>query len=192
MSPFSSWWRGSPDQLRIDDDGWLSGWGVKIVRSHKSWTSGQRPTVAHRPEALLWHYTATEYGTAKNMAKRRAVKRIGTDRPASWHVTVAGDGTLWQQVSFEHVAWHCGAGRIGEYRVNECSVGIELEGHGLAFPEAQLDAAERLVVALVGAYELGRRACSYGHSEFDPARRSDPGRLWTGTHLPVLLSTVFA
>jgi N-acetyl-anhydromuramyl-L-alanine amidase AmpD len=180
-----------PDALTIDADGWLRGPAVRRVPSHRSWTSGRRPTPAHAPTALLWHYTATNHGTAERMAKNRVPRRKPNDRPASWHVTVAADGVLWQQVSFLEVAWHCGKGRIGDYRVNECAVGIELEGHGDAFPEEQVGAATLLVRRLAGVYGLDREDCAHGHRDYDPARRADPGPVWAGGVLPDLLEVVF-
>ncbi|HTP24121.1 MAG TPA: N-acetylmuramoyl-L-alanine amidase [Anaeromyxobacteraceae bacterium] len=60
-----------------------------------------------------------------------------------------------------------------------------------AFPPAQVVGATVLLRALVAAYGWSREACSYGHAEFDPTRREDPGALWKHTHLPRVLDTVF-
>ncbi len=59
------------------------------------------------------------------------------------------------------------------------------------FTQPQHDAATRVVSALVRRYGLTRAACSLTHAEIDPGRRTDPGPLWVGTHLPAILDAVF-
>jgi len=175
-----------PDALEIDPEGWLVGAHVELA-----------PSVRHsrlsvpEPIAIVWHYTATDHGTARTMARRIRTYRRGVDRAASWHVCVGHDGVLWQSVPLLRGAWHCARGTIGGRRVNACSVGIELEGRGDAFPAAQVNAADRLVRALVEAYAIPREQAGRGHREFDPARRSDPGPVWEAL-LPGLLASSYS
>lgn len=112
-----------------------------------------------------------------------------SNRAASWHVCVGHDGVLWRRVPFLRGAWHCAKGTIDGHRVNACAIGIELEGHGDSFPEAQVAAAGRVTGALVAAYEIPREQTGRGHREFDPARRSDPGPVWEV--LPNLLQRAY-
>lgn len=173
-------------RLEVDVDGWLVGAGVERVPSVRH----SALSTPRGPHAIVFHYTATDVGTAKNLAKRIRTYKRGVDRAASWHVCVGADGTLWQSVSFLRGSWHCAKGTIAGHRVNACSVGVELEGHGKEFPLAQVEAAERLVHALAEAYDIRREHAGHGHVEFDPARRSDPGPVWNAL-LPSLLDRVY-
>jgi len=110
------------------------------------------------------------------------------------------------------------SGRVGgRIRVvNKCTIGMELDNLGEVhadgdewtngkyrtqvapveiagrffdpFTEAQELACVRIVRDLVEAYGFKRRDLSYGHSEFDPGRKHDPGPLWRGTVLPRVLN----
>jgi N-acetyl-anhydromuramyl-L-alanine amidase AmpD len=59
------------------------------------------------------------------------------------------------------------------------------------FTEAQIAAATRVLAAIVHRYGLTRDACTLTHHAIDPARREDPGDLWTTVHLPKILEAVF-
>jgi len=59
------------------------------------------------------------------------------------------------------------------------------------FPPAQVASATRLLEALVAKLQWPRLECSYGHHQFDPTRRDDPGDLWLQVHLPGALDSVF-
>ena len=177
--------RAQDDDLAIDPEGWLTGPSVEIVPSVR-----HSPLSTHGPIAIVWHYTATERGTARALARRIRSYQTGVDRAASWHVCIGNDGVLWQSVSFTRGSWHCGKGTIEGHRVNRCSVGIELEGHGDAFPARQVLAAVRLVHALAAVYPIAREHAAYGHSQFDPKRRSDPGPVWMA-ELPSVLDGAF-
>jgi N-acetyl-anhydromuramyl-L-alanine amidase AmpD len=192
-----------PIPVWVDDEGWLRGDGVKLVPSHSSWHYRNLSTPDSEPIATVLHYTATDPGTAKSMSVRRKKKRKEGQRAASWHVCVGADGTLWQIVSFHKGAFHCRKGSIAQpppipaggrkwHRVNKCTVGIELEGHGKEFPEAQVKGAEALIRALVDRYGITRENCMHNHSDFDPQRRSDAGPVWNGEHLPGIIERVFS
>jgi N-acetyl-anhydromuramyl-L-alanine amidase AmpD len=182
---------GHPDppagpELEVDAEGWLVGERVERVPSvrHSALSTPQGPI------AIVWHFTATDPGTARNLARRIRTYKRGVDRATSWHVIVAHDGVLWQSVPFLRGAWHCAKGRIAGHRVNACSVGIELEGHGGTFSEDQIWAAELLVRTLRETYEIHPAQAGRGHREFDPTRRSDPGPIWEGL-LPGLLERAY-
>lgn len=65
-------------------------------------------------------------------------------------------------------------------------------GFGLhRFTSEQVTASVRVVAAVAQRYGLTREACSLTHHEIDPARREDPGPLWTTTHLPLILAAAF-
>jgi N-acetyl-anhydromuramyl-L-alanine amidase AmpD len=176
------WCRRTTAGLEIDAEGWLVGDTVRLYPSVRS-----SALVAPEPLAIVWHYTATDIGTAKSLARRIRKYRRGKDRAASWHVIVADDGTLYQSVPFVRGSWHCRRGRIAGHRTNACSVGVELEGYGMAFSEAQTRAAGALLGVLVEEYRISRHNAGIGHSDLDPKRRSDPGSLWSDEILPGLL-----
>lgn len=172
--------------LEIDAEGWLVGDHVELVPSvrHSPLSSMQGPI------AIVWHYTATDVGTAPNLAKRIRGYKRGVDRAASWHVCIGATGTLYQSVSFLRGSWHCAKGTIAGHRVNASSVGVELEGHGKAFTGEQVWAAERLVRALRETYGIPIQYADLSHSQFDPMRRSDPGPVWAAL-LPGLIERAY-
>jgi N-acetyl-anhydromuramyl-L-alanine amidase AmpD len=63
--------------------------------------------------------------------------------------------------------------------------------HFDAFPLAQEVAAARLMSALVLKYKITREDCQYGHRDFDPVRKEDPGALWQEVVLQRVLKRVF-
>lgn len=144
------------------------------------------------------HYTATDPGTADAMAKRRARERTADDRAASWHITICADGRIVQMVPFRRVAWHCARGTLRDVdrslprtSINQAAIGIELEGHGRKFPDAQVQAAMRVWRALVRAYGIPRELAMLEHSRFDPKRRSDPGPVWMARHAGEVLDAAY-
>jgi len=60
-----------------------------------------------------------------------------------------------------------------------------------AFTPAQLEAIERLLTAGRDAYGWTRAACSWGHVDVDPTRKSDPGPYFATMQRPEILDRVF-
>jgi len=174
----------------IDAAGWLHGPRVVRVPAHESWYG--RPLDTGTPTCIVQHYSATDPGTAAAMARRRARKRDPkVDRAASWHASAETDGAILQMIPFTSSAWHCAKGQVSGVRVNACSVGIELIGHGKVFTQAQIEAYEHLLRALVEVYSITRKNAALNHSDFDPTRRKDAGPVWNGEHLPGILERAF-
>ena len=176
-----------PDDLDVDPEGWLVGTRVERVPSvrHSPLSTPQGPI------AIVWHFTATDHGTARSLARRIRSYKRGVDRAASWHVIVAHDGVIWQSVPLLRGAWHCAKGTIAGHRVNACSIGVELEGRGYTFSHDQVWAAGLLVRTLRETYDIQPEQAGHGHSEFDPKRRSDPGPIWSMRELPGLLQRAY-
>jgi N-acetyl-anhydromuramyl-L-alanine amidase AmpD len=59
------------------------------------------------------------------------------------------------------------------------------------FPPAQVEMATRVLRALVTAYGWPREACAFGHHDFDPVRKDDPGALWQQMIMPRILEDIF-
>jgi len=174
----------------IDPEGWLRGPGVVHVPSARN---SALTTPRREPWGIVWHYTATDLGTAKSLAKR-IVKTPGpNDRAASWHVLLAADGTVYQSVSFKRGSWHCKEGRLGTHRINASTVGIEMEGHGrpMDFTPALIENATRLVVALVAEYDMRADRVDLQHGNLDPQRRDDAGVHFARYVLPGILEQAY-
>lgn len=188
--------------LTIDPSGWLVGAGVTRIPMHPSWFYSALKTPSGQPRAVVFHYTATDPGTADNMFKRRQAPLDtdpndgdGVDRQASWHVSIETDGTIYQGASFLRGCWHAGGPTAkaipGVGHANRTAVAIELVGHGASFPEAQVKAAARVLKALTGRYSIPRELAMVTHQELDPTRKADPGPVWMGSCAPRILHYIF-
>lgn len=121
--------------MRVDDEGWLvhEDGDPRVVRCPTVRTCALEVPA---PLGMVWHWTAGRGGPgyAETLARRAQRYRRGVDRPASWHVLVAKDGTVYQSAPFTVGTWHVGrpgvvAGRRFE-NVNRATVGCELENAG--------------------------------------------------------------
>jgi N-acetyl-anhydromuramyl-L-alanine amidase AmpD len=59
------------------------------------------------------------------------------------------------------------------------------------FTAAQEASAAVVLRALVTRYHWKREVCLYGHVDFDPENREDPGPIWKETILPRILDRIF-
>jgi len=92
----------------------------------------------------------------------------------SAHFLVRRDGQVIQFVDTEKRAWHAGVSSWqGRERVNDFSVGIEMEGtDDQPFEDAQYEALNGLIRDLQSRY--GELQFT-GHSDVAPTRKTDPG-----------------
>lgn len=95
----------------------------------------------------------------------------------SAHLCIFRDGALHQYVGFDARAWHAGASHFdGRARVNDFSIGIELEGaDDDVFSDAQYAVLARTIQALMRAYPAITPARIVGHADIAPGRKTDPG-----------------
>jgi hypothetical protein len=129
--------------MRLDPDGWLSAerGGAQVVRFPTVRTT---PLATVTPLGLVWHATGGVGGPrfAEGLARRIQTYRRGIDRPASWHVLISADGTIYQGAPFTVGTWHVGRPGLiaGAQRrnVNSVTIGVELENAG---PLAQVQGA---------------------------------------------------
>ena len=92
----------------------------------------------------------------------------------SAHFLIRRDGQVIQFVDTDKRAWHAGVSNWnGRERVNDFSIGIEMEGtDDVAFEDAQYQALNALLAELRGKY--GPVPLT-GHSQIAPGRKTDPG-----------------
>jgi N-acetylmuramoyl-L-alanine amidase len=140
------------------------------------------PNVNDRPagtvvDMVILHYTGMKTGKA-------ALDRLcDPDAGVSAHYLVEEDGTIWQMVEENRRAWHAGVSHwSGASDINDRSIGIEIvnPGHEFgyrAFPEAQMNAVEELLLQIVERHRVAP-ARVVGHSDIAPTRKQDPGELF--------------
>lgn len=94
----------------------------------------------------------------------------------SAHYLIGQDGTVYQLVHDEDVAWHAGVsswrGRSG---VNDFSIGIELvsPNDGTPYPEPQVAACAQLTRAICDEHGISPEDV-IGHLDVAPGRKNDP------------------
>lgn len=199
---FPEEWRAVPT-LTVDARGWLQGDGVTHIPIHKSWHYPGLSTTDGEPDAVVWHYTATDAGTAVAMAKRRqqpwsefaaAYRKSYPGQPVpqnSWHLSIETYGGIVQMAPLTVGCWHAIGTIKGIGAANRVSNGIELVGHGKAFPQAQVVDGARVLRAISEAYDVPRAAAMVEHRTIDPGRRSDPGPVWMSKHAPHVLEYAY-
>lgn len=102
----------------------------------------------------------------------------------SAHLLIRRTGELIQYVPLVRRAWHAGASQCeGRERVNDFSIGIELEGSDEhEFETVQYEVLAEITKLLMKEFPGIRSDRIYGHSEISPGRKTDPGPFfdWTG------------
>jgi len=95
----------------------------------------------------------------------------------SSHLCIFRDGAVRQYVAFDRRAWHAGESSFdGRGRVNDFSIGIELEGcDEQPFEPRQYRRLAGIARALMRAYPAITPARIAGHSDIAPGRKTDPG-----------------
>lgn len=95
----------------------------------------------------------------------------------SAHVLIRRDGEVIQFVSLNERAWHAGDSECeGRKRVNDFSIGIELEGcDQTPFTEDQYQQLAALTSDIIAKYPAINADRIYGHADISPGRKTDPG-----------------
>lgn len=99
------------------------------------------------------------------------------DLQVSAHLLVRRQGEIVQFVPLTRRAWHAGRAFCeGRTRVNDFSIGIELEGaDDVPFEDVQYESLARLTRAIMRIYPAITPARIYGHADIAPGRKTDPG-----------------
>ncbi len=112
---------------------------------------------------------AKEHPYYKNMAHLKV----------SAHFLIERSGKLIQFVSTDKRAWHAGESVcFGKPKVNNFSIGIELEGldtDDKGFTDQQYKVLNELVFELRNQYSTIKDNCLFAHSDIAPGRKPDPG-----------------
>lgn len=95
----------------------------------------------------------------------------------SAHFLICRSGEIVQFVPVHKRAWHAGKSWIeGRERVNDFSIGVELEGgDDQPFEAAQYRSLAALSRLLMQAFPAITPERIYGHSDISPDRKTDPG-----------------
>lgn len=99
------------------------------------------------------------------------------DLKVSAHLLIRRDGRLVQFVPLHLRAWHAGQSQCeGRSRVNDFSIGVELEGSDeVPFEPGQYAVLSEVSHALMKTYPVITPMRIYGHSDIAPGRKTDPG-----------------
>ncbi|CAO97211.1 N-acetylmuramoyl-L-alanine amidase [Erwinia tasmaniensis] len=143
---------------------------------------GARPRI----KVLVIHYTAGDFSRSLNVL---------TDRSVSAHYLLPaappkydGQPLVWRLVPESMLAWHAGVSFWrGATRLNDTSIGIELENAGwkrtnagvdwAPFPDGQMAALLPLMRDIVQRYGISPQDV-VAHSDIAPLRKQDPGPLF--------------
>lgn len=154
--------------------------GYTVDTRHSAY--GARPRV----KVLVIHYTAEDFPTSLATL---------TDRQVSAHYLIpahpkkqAQQPVVLRLVPESQLAWHAGSSFWrGATRLNDTSIGIELENQGFTqtaagrvwypWPPAQMAALLPLMKAIVERYQIQPQDI-VGHSDIAPQRKQDPGPLF--------------
>jgi len=111
------------------------------------------------------------------------------DLRVSAHLLIRRDGSVVQYVSFSDRAWHAGVSQLmGRERVNDFSIGIELEGSEFTpFEEKQYQSLVEAARAIRKTYTGISEDRIVGHSDIAPGRKSDPGPYFNWTRFRTAL-----
>lgn len=139
----------------------------------------------HAPRSKKISAIVVHHGTGTRTSDLRWLTNPASR--VSAHYYVCRDGTIYQLVPDDRVAWHAGDALIGlERDVNGISLGIEMEHtndpkipvaqHHTDWPSAQLDALSWLLRLKLATYNL-RTSAIYSHRAVavPSGRKTDPG-----------------
>lgn len=150
------------------------------------------------PEVVVIHCISLPPGEYQGDAVERFfTNRLGAEEHSYYqnmaHFTVSAhffirrDGELIQFVSSNQRAWHAGESMcLGRPKVNDFSLGIELEGLDTdpdGFTHAQYHCLRELIQALRTAYPQIAATNLFAHSDIAPGRKPDPGPYFDWTRL---------
>lgn len=160
--------------------------GILDKNGYQLDTRRQAQAAYPRIKVLVIHYTADDFDVSLATL---------TDKQVSAHYLIPADPPLhhgkpriWQLVPEQELAWHAGGSFWrGATRINDTSIGIELENRGwqrtsggkqfAPFAPAQINALIPLVKDIVSRYNIAPQNV-VAHADIAPQRKDDPGPLF--------------
>lgn len=160
--------------------------GIVDKGSYKIDTRRAAQAAYPRVKVLVIHYTADDFHSSLSTL---------TDKNVSSHYLIpdnppqsAGKPLIWQLVPESELAWHAGISFWrGATRINDTSIGIELENRGYTrhgevrqfypFNASQIDVLEKLARDIIGRYQIAPQNV-VAHGDIAPQRKVDPGPLF--------------
>ncbi|EML4683253.1 TPA: N-acetylmuramoyl-L-alanine amidase [Citrobacter amalonaticus] len=149
-------------------------------------TRHQAQAAYPRIKVLVIHYTADDFDSSLATL---------TDKNVSSHYLIPsvpplhrGKPRIWQLVPEQDLAWHAGISFWrGATRINDTSIGIELENRGwqksagdkyfAPFEPAQIQALIPLAKEIIARYNIKPQNV-VAHADIAPQRKDDPGPLF--------------
>lgn len=160
--------------------------GVIDRGGYKVDTRRQAQAAYPRVKVLVIHYTADDFDTSLATL---------TDKHVSSHYLIpatppreGGKPLIWQLVPERELAWHAGASFWrGASRINDTSIGIELENRGwikvngakqfVPFNPSQIAVLTDLARDIIARYDIKPQNV-VAHADIAPQRKDDPGPLF--------------
>ncbi|MDY0970244.1 N-acetylmuramoyl-L-alanine amidase [Siccibacter turicensis] len=160
--------------------------GVIDRGGYKVDTRRQAQAAYPRVKVLVIHYTADDFDTSLATL---------TDKHVSSHYLIpatppleGGKPLIWQLVPERELAWHAGASFWrGASRINDTSIGIELENRGwikvngakqfVPFNPPQIAVLIDLARDIIARYDIKPQNV-VAHADIAPQRKDDPGPLF--------------
>lgn len=160
--------------------------GIVDRGDYKVDTRRQAQAAYPRVKVLVIHYTADDFDaslatlTDRNVSSHYLIPAIPPEK--------GGKPVIWQLVPERDLAWHAGISYWrGATRINDTSVGIELENRGwqnvagqkrfAPFSAPQIDVLAKLARDIIQRYQI-KPANVVAHSDVAPQRKDDPGPLF--------------
>ena len=163
--------------------------GEKVIIDREGYqldTRHQAQAAYPRIKVLVIHYTADDFdGSLATL----------TDKNVSSHYLIPavpplhrGKPRIWQLVPEQDLAWHAGISFWrGATRINDTSIGIELENRGwqksagekyfAPFEPSQIQALIPLAKDIIARYDIKPQNV-VAHADIAPQRKDDPGPLF--------------
>ncbi|EFK8682522.1 N-acetylmuramoyl-L-alanine amidase [Escherichia coli] len=160
--------------------------GIVEKEGYQIDTRRQAQAAYPRIKVLVIHYTAYDFDSSLATL---------TDKQVSSHYLVPavpprynGKPRIWQLVPEQELAWHAGISAWrGATRLNDTSIGIELENRGwqksagvkyfAPFEPAQIQALIPLAKDIIARYHI-KPENVVAHADIAPQRKDDPGPLF--------------
>ncbi len=160
--------------------------GVVDKGDYKVDTRRQAQAAYPRVKVLVIHYTADDFNGSLSTL---------TDQNVSSHYLIpdsppvsGGKPVIWQLVPESELAWHAGVSFWrGATRINDTSIGIELENKGYTrkggvqqfypFNAPQISVLEKLAKEIIIRYQIQPQNV-VAHADIAPQRKVDPGPLF--------------